>query len=294
MNHGRIRRPEWLKVRLESGENAALVRALVSDLSLHTVCQEARCPNIYECFARKTATFMICGGTCSRRCGFCSVETGSPLPLDPEEPGNTARAVEALGLDYAVVTSVTRDDLPDGGSLQFARTVDAVRDRVPRCTVELLIPDFQGSAVLLDNVLHARPDVLGHNIETVPYLYPRVRPAADYARSLRVLERAAAYRDERFPALRVKSGVMAGLGETSAQILQTMRDIRATGCDLMTIGQYLAPLKSSLPVERFYTPEEFREFARAGLEMGFTHVESGPLVRSSYRAKEQAERAPRT
>jgi lipoic acid synthetase len=285
----RIPRPEWLKIRLNSGDNFKFVNNLLEDLSLHTVCQEARCPNIYECFNNKTATFMILGSTCSRRCGFCSVEKGVLLPPDPDEPGKVARAIAQLGLEYAVITSVTRDDLEDEGAGQFVRTIEAIREANPGCAVELLIPDFNGNAALLERVLRAQPDVLGHNIETVPALYRRVRPQAGYDRSLEVLRVLARYRDAHAPGMKVKSGIMVGLGETDAQIRETMADIQRTGCDVMTIGQYLSPLSSSLPVERFYSPEEFLSLRRRGIEMGFKHVESGPLVRSSYHAKEQAD-----
>lgn len=281
-------KPEWLKIRLTSGDNFKLVNGLLEDFSLHTVCQEARCPNIYECFNNKTATFMILGETCSRNCGFCSVGSGSPSRPDPDEPDNVARAAAKLGLDYVVITSVTRDDLEDEGSRQFARTVEAIRSLSPGCKVELLIPDFNGNRALLERVLHAGPDVLGHNIETVPDLYRRVRPQADYRRSLEVLRMAAAFRDRHSHGLKVKSGIMVGLGETTGQIVQTMADILHAGCDIMTLGQYLSPLAHSLPVERYYTPEEFLLFERRGREMGFKHVESGPLVRSSYHAKEQS------
>lgn len=285
-----LKKPDWLKIRLTSGENVNLVHGLLDDLSLHTVCQEARCPNIHECFNNRTATFMILGDVCSRNCGFCSVTPGRPAAPDPEEPSRVADAVGRLGLDYVVITSVTRDDLEDQGSRQFARTVEAVKSGSPACRVELLIPDFGGRRDLLEYVLQAEPDVLGHNIETVPALYRRVRPQADYERSLAVLSMAASFRERHARALRVKSGIMVGLGETFAQIVETMNDIRRTGCDIMTLGQYLSPLPDSLPVERYYDPAEFDSFREQGLAMGFRHVESGPLVRSSYHAREQADK----
>lgn len=287
-NRRPLQKPEWLKIRLAAGGDFAMVNRLMEDLSLHTVCQEARCPNIHECFGNRTATFMILGNICSRNCGFCSVGPGRPSPPDPDEPDRVARAVARLGLDYVVITSVTRDDLADEGSEQFTRTIEALRRETPGCAVELLIPDFNGRLPLLEHVLHAGPDVLGHNIETVPALYRRVRPQADYRRSLAVLGAAAAFRDRHAHALRVKSGIMVGLGESMEQILETMQDIRLSGCDILTIGQYLSPLASSLPVERYYTPEEFGSLEERGRDMGFAHVESGPLVRSSYHAKEQA------
>jgi lipoic acid synthetase len=285
-------KPEWLKIRLRSGENFKLVDGLISDLSLHTVCQEARCPNIFECFANKTATFMILGEICTRHCGFCSVEKGTPLPPDPGEPARLAKAVAKLALDYVVITSVDRDDLPDGGSMHFARTLEAVREHTPDCKIEVLIPDFNGIEKSLENVLKARPDVIGHNVETARNLYKRVRPIAEYSQSLRVLELAALWREKNQLRMKVKSGIMVGLGETMEQILETMKDIADTGCDILTVGQYLSPRKRSLPVARFYTPGEFLFIKELGLEMGFSHVESAPLVRSSYHAKEQAGSQP--
>ncbi len=283
----RAARPDWLKIRLKTGENFNMVNDLISRHSLNTVCQEARCPNIFECFSKKTATFMILGDTCTRHCGFCSVAKGAPLPPDPGEPSKVAEAVSSLELDYAVITSVDRDDLPDEGSMHFAKTIEAVRSRLPGCKVEVLIPDFNGNTRLLRNVLDARPEVLAHNVETVEHLYPRVRPVADFRQSLRILTASSAYRIDRKIDMKVKSGIMVGLGETMEQVLHTMNEISATGCDIMTVGQYLSPKKRALEVERFYTPEEFASIREKGLAMGFAHVESGPLVRSSYRAKEQ-------
>jgi lipoic acid synthetase len=282
-------RPDWLKVRLKTNEEFHRVQKLVEGLSLHTVCQEARCPNIHECWCLGTATFLIMGDICTRHCGFCSVEKGRPAPLDPAEPDRIARAVETLSLDFAVITSVDRDDLPDQGAGHFVATIHAVKSRVPHCKVEVLIPDFNGDPGRLETVLAAGPDVLAHNIETVKHLYARVRPIADYENSLAVLAEAAHYRDRGKLRISVKSGIMVGLGETMSQILETLADIAATGCDIMTIGQYLSPRKRSLPVERFYTPPEFEQLRQQALELGFKYVESGPLVRSSYHAREQEE-----
>jgi lipoic acid synthetase len=285
----RTPRPEWLKVRLTTGENFKFVSDLIAKNSLNTVCQEARCPNIFECFSKKTATFMILGDICTRHCGFCSVAKGTPPPPDPDEPAKVAEAAADLGLDYVVVTSVDRDDLPDEGSQHFAGTIEAIRRRLPRCRIEVLIPDFNGRSDLLENVLLAGPDVLAHNVETVSHLYPRVRPVAAFEQSLRILEEAVRFRSERGIDMKVKSGIMVGLGETMPQVLSTMEAIARTGCDIMTVGQYLSPKKRALPVERFYTPEEFELIRKEGEAMGFSHVESGPLVRSSYHAKEQLE-----
>jgi len=296
MNTGksaRIKRPEWFKVKLRTDGEYKHVSHLVSKLSLNTVCTEARCPNIYECWTQGTATFMILGDVCTRHCGFCSVAKGKPGAPDPDEPENVAEAVASLGLDYAVITSVDRDDLPDEGAAHWAETVRAVKRRLPGCKVELLIPDFNGNRDLLEVVLNARPDVLGHNVETVAHLYRRVRPVADYTNSLKILEHAYLWREHHRAKMAVKCGIMVGLGETMEQVLDTMRDIVATGCEIMTVGQYLPPKKNSLPLERYYTPEEFAYLREEGLAMGFKHVESGPLVRSSYHAKTQAEQATR-
>ena len=282
--------PEWFKIKLRTDGEYKHVSSLVSGLSLNTVCQHARCPNIYECWREGTATFMILGDVCTRHCGFCSVAKGSPRPLDPDEPGHVADAVEALGLDYAVITSVDRDDLDDGGAGHFAETIKAVKKTSPGCKVEVLIPDFRGSKARLETVLRAGPDCLGHNIETASALYRRVRPVASYTESLGVLSHSVAWRDGRGRDMAVKSGIMVGLGESMDQVLDTMRDIAGTGCEIMTVGQYLPPKKNALPLQRYYTPEEFRRIEAEGLTMGFKHVESGPLVRSSYHAKSQAEK----
>jgi lipoic acid synthetase len=237
---------------------------------------------------------MILGDICTRHCGFCSVTKGKPVAPDPREPHNVATAVADLGLDYVVVTSVDRDDLPDEGAVHWADTVRAVRERVPGCRIELLIPDFNGNLDLLEVVLESRPDVLGHNVETAAHLYRRVRPVADYANSLKVLEHSALWRDRHGVKMGVKCGIMVGLGETMEQVIDTMRDIVLTGCDVMTVGQYLPPKKKALPLDRYYTLEEFAEIREEGMKMGFKHVESGPLVRSSYHAKTQADAATGT
>jgi lipoic acid synthetase len=276
------RKPAWLKRRLPAGEAFNQVRELIEAGRLHTVCQEAKCPNIWECYSHRTATFLIMGGRCTRNCRFCSVSPGLPEPLDPDEPERVAEAVERMGLRYAVVTSVTRDDLPDGGAGHFAATLHEIRRRVPGVQIEVLIPDFQGNPAALDVVLRARPDVLNHNIETVPRLYPRVRPQADYRRSLELLRRAG----EIAPGTPTKSGLMLGLGERPEEIRQTLLDLRAAGCRILTLGQYLQPSPEHLPVEAYVPPDDFENWRRDALEMGFSEVASAPFVRSSYHAKE--------
>ena len=284
--YGITPRPEWLKVRITDNDQYREILELVERKSLNTVCQEARCPNIFECWAvEKTATFMLMGDVCTRHCGFCAVAQGAGKPLDPEEPRHVAEAVQALGVAHAVVTSVNRDELPDGGAAHFAATIRAIRERAAGVTVEVLIPDFLGDGNALQTVLEERPEVLNHNTETVERLYKRVRPDAIYARSLQLLERAAAFRNEKAPDMRVKSGIMVGLGETMDEITKTMGDLRAAGADVLTIGQYLQPHAKRLPIERYYTPEEFDELRREGERIGFLRVESGPLVRSSYHAR---------
>ena len=284
-----LRKPEWLRIRLRTSEHFEKVRGMVRELGLHTVCEEALCPNIYECYSNRTATFMILGDNCTRRCGFCAVGKGIPLAPDPDEPRHVAEAVRAMGLSHAVVTSVDRDDLPDQGSGHFVRTIAAIRALNEGTRVEVLIPDFRGDEACVDRVLAARPEILNHNMETVPRLYRRVRIGSDYRRSLGVLARAGAWRDAHPEAgMRTKSGVMVGLGETRDELLEVMDDLRAAGVDIMTIGQYLRPSMKHLPVERYYTPEEFAQLKKDGLTRGFSHVESGPLVRSSYHAHEQA------
>lgn len=247
------------------------------------MCQEARCPNIGECFEDKTATFLILGDVCTRNCRFCAVAPGRPAPPDPDEAQRVAQAVAAMSLQYVVITSVTRDDLPDGGAGLFARAIAAIRDASPGTRIEVLIPDFQGRQESLETVMAARPSILSHNVETVPRLYPRVRPGAYYERSLELLGRAAE------GGMKAKSGLMLGLGEDEAEVLQALSDLRQQGCRILTLGQYLRPSPSHLPVERFYTPEEFQSWGQAARTMGFLHVESGPLVRSSYRAHRQAD-----
>jgi lipoic acid synthetase len=276
------RKPAWLKRRLPTGETFNQVRELIEAGRLHTVCQEAKCPNIWECYSHRTATFLIMGERCTRNCRFCSVAAGPPGPLDPQEPARVAEAVERMGLKYVVVTSVTRDDLPDGGAGHFAATLHEIRRRVPGTEIEVLIPDFQGDPAALETVLRARPDVLNHNIETVPRLYPRVRPQADYRRSLELLRRAG----EIAPGIPTKSGLMLGLGERPEEIRQTLQDLRAVGGRILTLGQYLQPSPEHLPVVRYVTPEEFENWRTTALEMGFAEVASGPFVRSSYHAKE--------
>ncbi len=275
-------RPEWLKVRLRADESFSRVQQMVADLSLHTVCQEARCPNIYECWGEGTATFMILGDICTRHCGFCAVSKGKPRPLDPEEPRHVGEAVKRLGVRHAVVTSVNRDELPDGGALHFAQTIQWIRRLNPGTRVEVLIPDFCGNEAALNTVLAARPNVLNHNTETVPRLYKRVRPDARYEQSLELLRRAHARKPE-WPML-TKSGLMVGLGETVDELLDVFRDLAATGCDILTVGQYLAPTPRYIPIEKYYSPAEFAYLRDEALAMGFRYVESGPLVRSSYHA----------
>lgn len=278
------RKPEWLKVRAPGGENFMRVKGLLRTLNLHTVCEEAHCPNIGECFDNLTATFMILGDICTRRCGFCAVTHGRPIGLDREEPHRVAHAVQVLGLEHAVITSVNRDDLAEGGAGIFAATIEAVRETAPDCTVEVLIPDFKGNWEALELVLAAKPDILNHNTETVPRLYREVRPGARYERSLELLKRA-----KRFDtSVLTKSGLMLGLGEQWEEVVATMQDLVGIGCDILTLGQYLRPSMKHLPVDRFVHPDEFRELKGIGEAMGFRHVESGPLVRSSYHAGRQA------
>lgn len=283
----RIPKPPWLKIKLNMGDEFVGVNKLIEDLSLNTVCREARCPNIYECWSNRTATFMIGGDTCTRRCGFCSVSKGEPKALDVQEPMHVAQAVNQLNLQHAVVTGVNRDDQLDGGASHFANTIRSIREVNPDCKVEVLIPDFEGNKLALDIVLEARPDVLNHNTETVPRLYKRVRPHAQYQEwTMTLLRRSAEFRNNQMPEMLTKSGIMVGLGETTEEIIQTMKDLREVDCDILTIGQYLQPAEQRLKVERYYNPEEFVEFKRLGFEMGFKYVESGPLVRSSYHAHE--------
>ncbi len=284
----RLERPEWLKVRLSASGEFDEVNSMMRRLNLVTVCEEARCPNIHECWAReRTATFMLLGDVCTRHCGFCAVGKGTPGSVDPDEPRRVGEAVAELGLKHAVVTSVNRDDLPDGGAEQFAATIREIRRQSPGCAVEVLIPDFCGNWDALQVVLDEQPEVLNHNTETVPRLYRRVRPDAIYERSLELIARADEFRRSG-AKLRTKSGLMAGLGETSEEILSTLADLRSHGCDIATVGQYLQPYEKRLPVEKYYTPGEFAEIKARAQSLGFSHVESGPLVRSSYHARHAA------
>lgn len=276
----RAKRPQWLRAPAPVGANYRELKTLIDGLDLHTVCESAACPNVGECWNHRTATFMILGNVCTRRCGFCNVQKGAPLAVDPDEPRRVAAACAALGLRYAVVTSVDRDDQKDGGAALFAATIRAIRAAVAGCRVEVLIPDFQGSREALQIVMDAAPDVLNHNIETVPRLYREVRFGARYDRSLELLCRASEMR----PEIPTKSGLMLGLGETSEEVLAVLSDLRASGVGIVTIGQYLRPTPAHLPVLRYVPPEEFRMLRDAGLALGFSHVESGPLVRSSYHA----------
>jgi lipoic acid synthetase len=276
------RRPEWLKAPAPAGQNYRELKALVEGLKLHTVCESAACPNIGDCWNRRTATFMILGNVCTRRCGFCAVQKGAPLEADYDEPRRVAEAVRAMSLKYAVVTSVNRDDRKDGGAELFALTIEAIREYNPGCRVEVLVPDFQGSHEAMDIVLRACPDVLNHNTETVPRLYPDVRAGSRYERSLDMLR----YAKQAAPNIPTKSGVMAGLGETEDEIVEVMRDLRAHQVDIFTLGQYLRPSPDHLPIRRYYSPEEFARFKQVGDELGFRHMEAGPLVRSSYHADE--------
>jgi lipoic acid synthetase len=274
-----LRRPPWLRVRLSAGgENYAAVRSLMRDQALHTVCEEAHCPNLGECWNRRTATFLIMGGVCTRGCRFCAVAKGKPAPLDMDEPARLAAAVQRMGLRYVVVTSVDRDDLPDGGASVFAAVIEQIRALTPDCGIEVLTPDFQGQQAAIATVVRARPTVFNHNLETVPRLYRRARPGSRYQRSLEVLR----YAKSLDTTMLTKTGLMVGLGETWEEVLQVMADARANGVDILTIGQYLRPSAWHLPIERYYTPDEF-----AALHMGYSHVESGPLVRSSYHADQQ-------
>ncbi len=281
----RVPKPEWLKVRAPGSENYHRLKGLMRGLGLHTVCEEANCPNIGECWHHGTATFMILGSTCTRSCGYCNVTHGTPQAPDEQEPIKVASAIHALELSYVVVTSVDRDDLPDFGASHFARTIRETRARIPACRLEVLIPDFQGDEAALRTVLGARPDVLSHNIETVPRLYRTARPGGRYPRALEVLHRS----HEIAPDIATKSGLMVGLGEEWDEVVATLQDLRAAGVNIVTIGQYLRPSLANLPMVRYYTPAEFAELKRIGLELGFGHVESGPLVRSSYHAHEQTE-----
>jgi lipoic acid synthetase len=278
------RRPEWLKARIPTGAAYHETKKILRTLDLHTVCESANCPNIGDCFSRHTATFLILGNVCTRSCPFCDIRSGKPLPVDPEEPARVAEAVGRLGLHYVVVTSVNRDELPDGGASHFADTIRAIRVANPTAKVEVLIPDFLGDEDALRTVLDARPDVLNHNLETVKRLYKRVRPAGNYERSLKLLNNVAAWT----PGIPAKSGAMVGVGETLEEVEELMRDLKAQGVSMVTLGQYLPPSGSHLPLERYVAPAEFAHYREYGLALGIRQVASGPLVRSSYHAEEQA------
>lgn len=281
------RKPEWLKIKLTTGENYKELKNMMRTKTLHTVCEEAKCPNIHECWANRTATFMILGDICTRACRFCAVKTGLPTELDLQEPERVAEAAEQMNLRHVVVTSVARDDLQDGGASIFAATIRAIRSRMPMTGVEVLIPDFQGDEAALRTVLEAKPDILNHNMETVERLSDRVRSKAKYRRSLELLQRSKRIA----PTIPTKSSIMLGVGEEWSEILQTMDDLREVDCDIMTIGQYLQPSLNHLPVRAYYTPEQFAALKEEGMKRGFRHVESGPLVRSSYHAHEQVQAA---
>ncbi len=281
----RAPKPDWLKVRAPGSENYLRLRGLMKDLKLNTVCEEARCPNIGECWHHGTATFMILGEVCTRNCAYCAVSHGRPEPLDLAEPRRVAEAIQAMQLQYAVITSVDRDDVPDGGASIFAETIRQTRALVPSCRIEVLIPDFQGKEAPLQAVLEAGPDVMNHNIETVPRLYRMARSGGKYARSLELLDRSRRYSAD----IATKTGIMVGLGEEVDEVLQVFDDLRQVGVSILTIGQYLRPTTTHAPMVRYYHPDEFAELKRAALARGFVHVESGPLVRSSYHAHEQAD-----
>lgn len=275
-----MQKPEWLKVRVSQGELNNMER-LLNDMELNTVCQSAHCPNIGECFAKKTATFMIMGNICTRNCGFCAVEKGNPKPLDEDEPRRVAEAARRLGLKHAVVTCVTRDEIPDGGAAHFAKTIAELK-KIPDLTVEVLVSDFMGKEESIKTVVEAKPEVINHNVETVPRLYPTVRPKADYRRSLNLLKKVK----ELDPDIYTKSGIMVGLGETEEEIIDVMKDLINVGCDMMTIGQYLRPSEKHIEVAKYITPEQFEKYKEIGYNLGFKYVASGPLVRSSYHADE--------
>ena len=278
-------KPEWLKVRAPGSPSYLRLKGLMRSLNLHTVCEEARCPNIGECWNHGTATFMILGGVCTRACAYCAVPHGRPAPVDPAEPERVASAVHTLGLAYVVITSVDRDDLKDGGAAIFAETIRRTRARSPQCRIEVLIPDFQGNEDALQTVLNARPDVLNHNTETVARLYRMARSGGRYSRTLELLDRSRRLA----PDIPTKTGLMVGLGEEREELVTTLTDLRAVGCRILTIGQYLRPSVDHAPMSRYYHPDEFRDLKQVALGLGFVHVESGPLVRSSYHAQETAD-----
>ena len=278
-------KPDWLKVRAPGSPSYLRLKGLMRELGLHTVCEEARCPNIGECWNHGTATFMILGDVCTRACSYCAVAHGRPATIDAEEPARVASAIATLGLDYVVITSVDRDDVADGGASIFAATIRETRQRLPRCRIEVLIPDFQGDEAALRTVLDARPDVLNHNTETVPRLYRMARSGGRYARTLELLDRSRRHA----PDIPTKTGLMVGLGEEPDELVATFRDLRDVGCGILTIGQYLRPTEAHAPMVRYYHPDEFRSLKATALDLGFVHVESGPLVRSSYHAHETAD-----
>ena len=281
------RKPAWLKVPAPGGPNYVVLKQLMRELGLHTVCEEAHCPNIGECWEHRAATFMILGDVCTRNCAYCAVAHGTPGALDEDEPRRLAAAVERMALKHVVITSVDRDDLPNGGAEMFAAAIAEIRRRAPDTSVEVLIPDFKGSEAALRIVLDAQPDILNHNLETIDRLYRLARPGGRYLRALELLGRAK----QLDPGMLTKSGIMCGLGEEWDELLAAMRDLRSRGVDILTLGQYLRPSRDHLPIARYYAPDEFAELRRLGLEMGYRHVEAGPLVRSSYHAWEQVERA---
>ncbi|NMB38267.1 MAG: lipoyl synthase [Firmicutes bacterium] len=279
------RKPKWLRVKYRSSDEVMEVQKLMNNLSLNTVCQEAGCPNLLECFGRKIATFMILGKYCTRNCRFCNVESNQPQPVDPKEPEHIAKAVNELGLKHVVITSVTRDDLPDGGASHFVSVIETVKAHNPNVTIEVLIPDFQGNVKALAKVAAAKPQIINHNIETIPRLYNSVRPQAVYQRSIQLLYQVKLLD----PNILTKSGIMVGLGETIDEVQDVLIDLHDAACDLLTIGQYLAPSKAHYPVFEYVTPTVFRQYKQIGLSLGFKHIESGPLVRSSYHADQMAE-----
>ena len=281
----KLPKPEWLKVRAPGSPNYLHLKSLMRELNLHTVCEEARCPNIGECWSHGTATFMILGDVCTRSCSYCAVAHGRPGAIDPAEPARVGNAVQTLGLSYVVITSVDRDDVKDGGASIFAETIRETRARMPECRIEVLIPDFQGKEAPLHAVLDARPDVLNHNTETVPRLYRMARSGGRYVRTLELLERSRKYA----PEIPTKTGLMVGLGEEHDEVVQTLKDLRNVDCQILTIGQYLRPTEKHAPMVRYYHPDEFSGLKRIALDLGFVHVESGPLVRSSYHAHETAD-----
>lgn len=276
------RHPDWLKVSIPGGSTYAMMKKQLRKAKLHTICEEAKCPNQAECFGNGIATFLILGDICTRNCRYCHVTHGKPLPLNSDEPYDVAKSVQDLGLDYVVITSVTRDDLPDGGALVYCDTIEKIKTINPKCSIEILIPDFQGDLKVLKTVLDMSPDVLNHNIEVVEELFPSIRPQGDYKRSIKILKHSKILH----PEIPTKSGFMVGLGETKEQISSLLRDLKDAQVDILTIGQYLQPTINHVPIKRYYTPEEFNQLKEEALTMGFSHVESGPLVRSSYHAEQ--------